>query len=97
MKVYTGERTMDGIQVLADGAPLDPRLDLKTFSRNGFEWSYEGAEPRQLALALLAYRLRDDARAVEFSERFMRAVVANLANAWRLTSDDIDGALAALE
>jgi hypothetical protein len=93
MKVYEGGRTLAGAMVTVNGRPLPPRLDLGRFSPAGFEWTYEGAGPRQLALALLADHLADDARAVALHEPFMRAVVAVLDNAWRLTSDDIDAAL----
>ena len=53
MKVYEGGRSLDGAVVTVDGAPLDPRFDMHRFSRMGFEWTYEGDGPRQLALALL--------------------------------------------
>ena len=39
---------------------IDPRFDLKTLSAEGFEWTYEGAAPAQLSLALLADHLRDE-------------------------------------
>jgi len=54
VKTYTGDRTIDGVQVMVDGAPLDPRFDLKTLSELGFEWGYEGTAPTQLSLALAA-------------------------------------------
>lgn len=94
MKIYEGERSLAGALVTVDGAPLPPRMDLKCFNRTGFEWTYAGPGPRQLALALLADHLGDDARALDLSETFMRRVVAHLDNAWRLTSADIDAALA---
>jgi len=94
MKVYTGARTIDGIQVLVDGAPLDHRYDLKRFTKGGFEWTYEGAEPSQLALALLADHLGDDEKALAKTDSFMREVVANLENDWQLTGAEIDAALA---
>lgn len=96
MKVYEGGRSLDGAVVTVDGKRLPPRLDLKKLSPAGFEWTYEGAGPAQLALALLADHLGDDSRALALHERFMRSVVAQLDNAWRLTSSDIDQALAAL-
>ena len=94
---YTGSRTIDGIEVLVDGEVLDERYDLKRFTSGGFEWTYEGAEPRQLALALLAHHLGDDQAALRLCEPFMRAVIANLENDWELTSQDIDEALGRLE
>jgi hypothetical protein len=94
MKVYEGGRSLDGAVVTVDGRPLNPRFDLKQFSRMGFEWTYEGDGPRQLALALLADHLRDDQKALALTERFMREVVSVLDNAWRMTGEEIDAALA---
>src|ERR1700736_2683971 len=96
MKLYAGGRSLDGAVVTVDGQPLAPRYDLKRLSPTGFEWTYEGAGPAQLALALLADHLGDDGKALALYERFMRAVVAELDNAWELTSADIDAALAEL-
>jgi hypothetical protein len=96
MKHYSGDRTIDGVKVTVDGAALDPRVDIMEFSKNGFEWSYEGPEPRQLALALLADHLGDAGAAKAAVEPFMRAVVANFGNEWEMSSADIDLALAAL-
>jgi len=93
MKVYEGARSLDGAIVTVDGKKLALRLDLKSFSKAGFEWTYEGAGPAQLALALLADHLGDDRAALAGYERFMREVVAHLDNVWRLTSADIDAAL----
>lgn len=97
MKTYRGDRTIDGIEVTVDGRPLDPRYDLKRLTSTGFEWTYEGQGPAQLALALLAEHLGDEARALALHEAFMRAVVANLGNEWELTSADLDAAVAAIE
>jgi hypothetical protein len=96
MKRYVGDRTIDGVKVTVDGAALDPCVDVVEFSKNGFEWSYEGPEPRQLALALLVDHLVDRGKAKAAVEPFMRAVVANFDNEWEMTSADIDQALAAL-
>ena len=96
MKRYVGDRTIDGVKVTVDGAALDPCVDVVEFTKNGFEWSYEGPEPRQLALALLVDHLIDRGKAKAAVEPFMRAVVANFDNEWEMTSADIDQALAAL-
>ena len=96
MKTYVGGRSLAGAQVTIDGQPLDPRYDLKRLSPTGFEWTYEGNGPAQLALALLADHLGDDGRALALYDKFMRAVVADLDNSWELTSDDIDTALKAI-
>jgi hypothetical protein len=93
MKIYEGGRGLAGAEVTVDGAPLDPRFELRRFSPMGFEWTYEGDGPRQLALALLCDHLGDSVRALALTEAFMRDVVAELDNAWVLTSADIDAAL----
>ena len=97
MKVYEGGRSLDGAVVTVDGAPLNPRYDVKVFSRTGFEWTYQGDGPRQLALALLADHLGDTKRALELTEPFMNAVVAELDNAWRMTGTEIDEAITQLD
>ena len=84
---------MDGLKVTVDAAALDPRFDLRVVSRDGFEWSYEGSAPAQLALAILANHFDDDAQALAHYEEFMAAVVANFDNEWEMTSADIDEAL----
>lgn len=94
MKTYTGDRTIDGIRVLVDAEPLDPRIDLRRLSDTGFEWTYEGGAPAQLALALLADHFQDDDKALAHYERFMQEIVANFDNEWQMTSEDIDTALA---
>ena len=96
MRRYVGDRTIDGVKVTVDGAPLDPCVNVKEFTKNGFEWSYEGPEPRQLALALLADHLGDKTKASAMVEPFMTAVVANFGNEWEMSSTDIDEALVAL-
>src|ERR1700712_3522155 len=72
MKRYVGDRTIDGVKVMVDGARLDPCTGVKQFTKNGFEWSYEGPEPRQLALALLVAHLGDNEKAKALVEPFMR-------------------------
>ena len=96
MKKFSGDRTIDGVKVTVDGRPLDQRLDIHRYTANGFEWSYEGDEPRQLALAILTEHLSDAAGAKALVEPFMKAVVANFDNEWEMTSADIDAAVAAL-
>lgn len=97
MKHYVGDRTIDGVQVHVDGAPLSQRTDVAKYSENGFEWSYEGESPLQLAFALLMDHLNDAEAAKASAKPFMRAVVANFDNEWEMTSSDIDLALTALE
>ena len=90
MKTYEGGRHLEGASVTVDGRTLDPRFDLKTFSRAGFEWTYEGDGPRQLAMAILADHFGDDQKALQHCEQFMLDVVANLDNYWELTSEQIE-------
>lgn len=97
MRTYEGKRTIDGLVVTVDGQPLSEHYEVKRFTTWGFEWTYEGDSPHQLALALLVEHLGDRDRAIRLSEPFMRDVVANLDNDWVLKSDEIDRALQALE
>lgn len=97
MKVYRGDRTIDGCDVTVDGEPLDDALGIRAISPDGFEWSYEGAGPAQLSLAILADHLGDPARALALHEAFMVRVVANFNNEWEMTGADIDRALANIE
>ena len=90
MKTYEGKRTIDGLVVTMDGKPLDEHYDVQRFTKYGFEWTYEGDSPRQLALAILVDYLGDNARALRLSEPFMKQIIANLDNDWRLTADEID-------
>jgi hypothetical protein len=60
-------------------APLAPRLDLMNHSPSGFAWGYGGSGPAQLALAMLADALGDDARALALHQAFKSEVVAGLA------------------
>lgn len=96
MTHYVGDRTIDGIAVSADGKPLSPYYDQFARTDRGFEWSYEGPEPAQLAFALLYDHLHDAARAKALHEQFMKNIVANFDNVWELTSEDIDESIKAL-
>jgi hypothetical protein len=97
MKKYTGQRAFDGLVVTVDGKPLPEHYEVKQFTTWGFEWTYEGESPQQLALAILYDHLGDRTRAIGLSERFMQRVVANLDNDWELTSDDVDRAIREIE
>jgi hypothetical protein len=90
MKTYAGKRTIDGLVVTVDGQRLDEHYEVKRFTKYGFEWTYEGESPQQLALAILYDHLGDKDRAIALSQPFMQAVVANLDNDWMLSGDDID-------
>jgi hypothetical protein len=93
MKIYEGKRTIDGLVVTVDGKPLPEHYEVKQFTKRGFEWTYDGTSPHQLALAILFDYLGDKDRAIALSEPYMKDVVANLDNDWRLTGDDIDAYL----
>jgi hypothetical protein len=92
-KTYAGQRTIDGLVVTVDGRRLDERYDVKRFTRYGFEWTYEGESPRQLALAILLDYLGDKDRAIRLAEPFMQEVVANLDNDWTISGDQIEAFL----
>jgi hypothetical protein len=97
MKTYQGKRTIDGLVVTVDGKPLPERYEVKRYTRFGFEWTYEGDSPQQLALAILVDYLGDKDKAIRLSEPFMKAVVANLDNDWRLTGAEVEAAVRGLD
>jgi hypothetical protein len=90
MKTYEGQRTIDGLVVTVDGKRLGEHYEVKRFTKFGFEWTYEGDSPRQLALAILFDHLGDKDRAISLSEPFMKEIVANLDNDWTLGGDEVD-------
>lgn len=95
MKTYAGIRTIDGLQVSVDGAPLDDGQHAHCYSDAGIEWGYVGDAPKQLAFALLLDHLGDKDKAEQAVDPFMKQVVAVLDNEWTLTASEIDEALAA--
>ena len=97
MKRYQGKRSYGEVYVTVNGAALDPRFDLRFHSPDGFGWGYGGSGPAQLALALLADCLGDDARALALYQEFKRAAVASLPrDGWTLTEEQIRQAVSAL-
>jgi hypothetical protein len=96
MKTYEGKRTIDGLVVTVDGKPLGEHYHVYRFTKFGFEWTYEGDSPRQLALAILIDHLGDNDKAIRLSEPIMKKIVANLDNDWRLTGAEIEAALQGL-
>jgi hypothetical protein len=89
MTTYEGKRTIDGLVVTVDGKRLDEHYEVKRFTKYGFEWTYEGESPQQLALAILYDHLGDKDRAIRLSEPFMRQVVANFDNDWTLAGEEV--------
>jgi len=97
VSTFEGKRTIDGLLVTVDGRRLDEHYAVKCFTSWGFEWTYEGDSPQQLALAILVEHLGDKARALDLCEPFMRKVVANLDNDWVLSAGEIDQAIRDIE
>jgi hypothetical protein len=71
MKHYFGQWTHEQgaiVGVIHDESDrayrLPPRCDLYNHSPTGFAWGYGGSGPAQLALAILADYLEDDAKAL---------------------------------
>lgn len=90
LKIYQGTRGEDGCVVTVNGAPLDPRTDIRRYSSDSFEWGYEGSGPHQLALAILANHYGDDARAQSSSRLFMEVLIAELkGDEWKLTDEQV--------
>jgi hypothetical protein len=98
MKRYQGYRTHGAVDVLVNGKQLNPRFDLWNHSPTGFEWGYGGSGPAQLALALLADCLGDDATAVNLHQRYKEAIVSRLPyRGWGLSEAEIVQVVEALQ
>ena len=89
MKTYEGRRTIDGLVVTVDDKPLAEHYEVRQFTKRGFEWTYNGTSPQQLALAILFDHLGDGQRAIAYSAAYMKDVIANLDNDWKLTGDEV--------
>lgn len=97
MKVYEGKRAFDGLLVTVNGQKLSEHYEVKQFTSWGFEWTYEGESPQQLALAILYDFTGDKIRSIGMSEAFMKKVIANLDNDWELKGDEVARAIAEIE
>jgi Family of unknown function (DUF6166) len=97
MKVYEGKRAFDGLLVTVNGRKLPEYYEVKQFTSWGFEWTYEGESPQQLALAILYDFTGDKIRSIGMSEAFMKKVIANLDNDWDLKSEEVARAIAEIE
>jgi hypothetical protein len=93
VKTYQGTRDIDGLKVTVDGRRLPEHYEIKQFTKWGFEWTYEGASPRQLALAILYDHLGNKDRALALCEPFMKKVIAEFDNDWTLTDAEIERAI----
>src|SRR4029078_1249702 len=93
MKTDEGKRTIDGLTVTVDGRQLSEHYEVKRFTTFGFEWTYEGDSPRQLALAILVDYLGDNERALRLCEPVIVNIMCNLDNDWRLTGAEIETAV----
>lgn len=93
MSTYMGTRLGEVTDVTVDGEPLDPRLDLRALSENGFEWGYVGSGPYQLALAILAHEL-GERRALGNYRSFCENTIARLKqDHWVMDGDRIEKSL----
>lgn len=90
-RIFTGRRTVEGAEVLADGQPLDlaPSLRLRRHSPTGFEWGYGGSGPSQLALALLLASGVGEPDALAVYQAFKLEVVAGLPGSWEMPAEGI--------
>jgi hypothetical protein len=64
---------------------LRPRPDLSGQGPGPFSWGKNGAGAAQLALALLADALCDDAIAKRFHQDFRHRVISNFPDRWTIT------------
>lgn len=76
-------------RVFCDGARLPPRTDIVNASvRGDFEWGYNGAGPTQLAVALLAHAVGDDA-AAKHHRAMQNEYTSDWEDDWAISSREI--------
>jgi hypothetical protein len=69
--------------------PLDPRFDLRMHA-DGFNWSYAGSGPAQLALALACDVLGDEEEAQRVYQSLKFRVIGRLPrDGWSLSEEEI--------
>lgn len=101
MKVYVATRNQFGVTtVKVYGDPtlkrpwfLRPRLNLRHYCPDPFDWGYAGPAAAQLSLALLAdhFDHQDDEQAIDLHESFLREIVRHLpTEGWELSQEEID-------
>lgn len=99
---YHGWREAPGYTIVTSnpgGIPkrLATRTDLANHSPDGFEWGYPGSGPAQLALAICADFLDDDAEALKVYQDFKMARVATIqSDDWIITSTEVGATIAAI-
>lgn len=91
---YKGHRHGVGLGnqlVTKDGDILDPRPSqtLWNHSPAGFNWSYSGSGPAQLALALLYDVTGDGDLSIRLHQHFKAEFVAGWGDSWEITDAEI--------
>ena len=88
---FTGSTLADGSRhVTYAGFMLDPRLDLITHSASGFDWGTVSQESAQLALAIVAAVLGDDAMAVKLYLDYAAHLISHIqVPNWRLPASEV--------
>ena len=80
-------------RLMPDGDPErlspNPSLKLRDHSPDGFQWSYCGSGPAQLALALLLDATTDPEVAQEYYQDFKFDKVATWGESWQITRSEI--------
>lgn len=104
-KVYRGRWVRWGPMVEVDGQPLPPRYDLRDYSRllsnpssaSLYSWGDGSPASAQLALALLADCLADDAKALSLHLVFRTRFIERCPRSgWRLTEERLRAMIADL-
>jgi hypothetical protein len=83
--VSNGERV-----VMYGDRPLNPRWDLYVHSTGGFDWGHYGERCNQLALAVVAAVLGDDALAMLLYQSYLHHLIAKIqVENWQLPAAEV--------
>lgn len=81
------------MKLLPDGEPtkLSPKPSQRLYnhSPDGFQWSYSGSGPAQLALALLLHATKSPNTALAYYQYFKFEFVAAWGESWSITRSEI--------
>ncbi len=89
-RIFKGHKTLLGHKyVTLNELELNPRFEIFSHARDGFDWGYMGSGPLQLAFAIL-YEIKGEEFAKVYKTEFAKDVIKNLSpKNWILESSDI--------
>ncbi|MBN2815902.1 MAG: helix-turn-helix transcriptional regulator [Campylobacterales bacterium] len=88
--VFKGHRTLLGSKYVTYGElELPQRLEIHSFSPNGFDWANNSKSSNQLAFSIL-YQLTNKEIAIQYAKQFTQEIVSSLnSRDWVMSASDV--------